>query len=246
MYWDEPYYEPTIGDEIFLEAEAKLRDALKDSIKQEIENLKKSNQQLQNRNMELEKQIGDIKRRELALERKEQDLEKSILRKRLGELFKPLVDQLNVWRIDHDYIVGEKCNKCDNDRQIEFTSPLGRKMKEKCQCADGAYCYYPKNSIMKSILFTQDRYSPENVKVMPTWVRLNWEESYIKFTLERYIEDLSEYDENTLFADLDYTNVAFAKQEDCQKFADYLNKKNKVPKKILKILNETHKGENNE
>ena len=99
---------------------------------------------------------------------------------------------------------------------------------------------------MKSILFTQDAYLPENVKVIPTWTRLNWEESYIKFTLERYIEDLSEYDENILFADLDYTNVAFAKQEDCQKFADYLNKKNKVPKKILKILNETHKGENNE
>ena len=246
MYWDEPYYEPTIGDEIFLEAETKLRDALKDSIKQEIENLKKSNHQLQNKNMELEKQIGDIKRRELVLERKEQDLEKSILRKRLGELFKPLVDQVNLWRIDHDYIVGEKCNKCDNNRQIEFISPLGRKMKEKCKCANGAYCYYPKFSIMKSILFTQDAYLPENVKVIPTWTRLNWEESYIKFTLERYIEDLSEYDENTLFADLDYTNVAFAKQEDCQKFADYLNKKNKVPKKILKILNETHKGENNE
>ena len=99
---------------------------------------------------------------------------------------------------------------------------------------------------MKTISFNQDRYSPKDVKVMPTWERLDWEESYIKFELDRYIEDLSEYDENTLFADLDYTNVAFAKQEDCQKFADYLNKKNKVPKKILKILNETHKGENNE
>ena len=243
MYWDEPYYEPTVGDEIFLEAEAKLRDALKDSIKQEIENLKKSNQQLQNRNMELEKQIGDIKRRELALERKEEDLEKSILRKRLGELFKPLVDQLYVWRIDTDYIVGEKCDKCDNNRQIKFTSPLGRKMKEKCKCADGAYCYYPKKSIMKTILFTQDRYSPKDVKVMPTWGRLDWEESYIKFELDRYIEDLSKYDEDSLFADLSDHNVAFAKQEDCQKFADYLNKKEKVPQKILKILKEIKKND---
>ena len=243
MYWDEPYYEPTVGDEIFLEAEAKLRDALKDSIKKEIENLRKDNQQLKDRNMELEKQIGDVKRRELALERKEQDLEKTLLNKRVEEILKPFVEKSTIWRIDYEYIAGDKCDKCDKDRNIEFISPLGRKMKEKCTCAKGFYVRYPKKSNMKSLTLYQSIYKPYNLQSSEKWEVLSWEDGYMKFEMDRYIEDLSEYDENTLFADLDYTNVAFAKQEDCQKFADYLNKKNKVPKNILTILKEIKKND---
>ena len=60
---------------------------------------------------------------------------------RLHEL---LGDNLTVgWRATFAEVYGEKCDKCDEDRMIHFTSPQGRVLSERCECAKGYRTYFP-------------------------------------------------------------------------------------------------------
>lgn len=63
MYYEEeyPYYEPTVADEIMIEYQQKMKDALLESVKFEIEQIKNNDVRLQEENNKLRNEIRQLK-----------------------------------------------------------------------------------------------------------------------------------------------------------------------------------------
>ena len=77
-YDESPYYEPTIADEILIEYQQKMKDALLESIKSQIENIKQENIDLKEENKTLlNKQHQVALRKRIIRERK--NIRKTIL-----------------------------------------------------------------------------------------------------------------------------------------------------------------------
>ena len=120
-YWDEElYYEPTVADEIFFEASAKLQDCLKDNIKRKMDNLLEENNRLKTENEKMKSKVSNLDWKERNLESREKDMERNILRKKFSEMIKPLEEKMLIWRIEYKYIQGEKCDKCNENRKDKY------------------------------------------------------------------------------------------------------------------------------
>lgn len=241
MYWDEePYYEPTPADEIFYDAQQKLMECLKDSVKHRIDLIKAENEELKKQNDEWRRKIAEVDARERRIQQREDEFERNAMRRKFSEMLKPMEEQMTIWRVEHDYAYGEKCNKCNDDRNIEFTSPQGTKMTERCQCARQYTYYYPCEAVITVLALYKDSSYPYSVRVQPQYDSASYDNSYCKFKLETYIENLDEYEDvETVLEEITYTNVGFKRMEDCQRYADYLNRRNKVPQKVIKIVSKS-------
>lgn len=214
-YYDEPYYEPTVADEIFLEAREKLIESLKDSVKQHIENLERENLEIKSKNEKLLKQVSEIESKKLELERAKQTLERDVRKERLSTL----LEQLKVERfmVKTKTMYGKKCDKCNEERYIEFISPLGNKLKERCDCYDNkVIAYFP-----KSHLCTEFKVDSQNGNKLRMWYKEN------TYGREEYYSSGSHYEKS--YTDEDYStlntyNIFFDTIEECQKYCDWLNR----------------------
>jgi regulator of replication initiation timing len=231
-YGDEPYYEPTPADEIFFEAKQKLEECLKESIKYKIGHLAEENARLKTENEKMQEKVRNIEWKEKSLENKEKDLERSVLRKKFSEMLKPLEEQTPMYNVDYTYIQDDKCNKCNNKRQIEFTLPSGKKSHEDCSCNKSYIVYYPILRKMITLALYKDRNYPYAVSVSPKYDSASYDDTYCKFELKQYIKNIDE-ETDVDVSKLNYTQVGFQREKDCQKLCDYLNTKERLPKKII-------------
>ena len=150
MYYDyEEYYaEPSEFEQQIEEFKDALRDAVKDEIKTKIASLEaelatlKSFRDERNKFIrEYEAKIREIQNEANAIKRAAKEQEKKWKEARLYQL---LGDYLTVgWKPEYKIEYGEKCDKCDDDRKIHFTSPQGKEYKEECLCAERHYHYFP-------------------------------------------------------------------------------------------------------
>lgn len=234
-YWDdEPYYyEPTPADEIFFEAKQKLEECLKESIKYKMEHLAEENARLKTENEKMQEKVRNIEWKEKSLESKEKDLERSVLRKKFSEMLKPLEEQTPMYNADYKWVKRDKCNKCNDDRQIEFTLPSGKKSHEDCTCNKSYKVYYPVLRQMRTLALYKERNYPYSIAVSPKYDSASYDEMYCKFELKQYINNLDDVTDIVDVSKLDYREVGFKREEDCQKLCDYLNVKEKLPKKII-------------
>jgi len=231
-YWDdEPYYyEPSEADEIFLEAKSKLENALKESIKNKMEQILEENTSLKEENQKMREKVREIEWKEKSLESKEKDLERSVLCKKFSEMLKPLEEKTPMYNVDYKWVYGDKCNKCNENRQIEYTLPSGKRGYEDCTCKKSYVVYYPVLREVVSLSLYKSKDYPYKISVTPKYDSPSYDDTYCHFELKTYIENLDEtYDLKELY----YKSVGFKTEEDCQKLCDYLNKKEKVPKKVM-------------
>lgn len=231
-YDEESYYEPTPADEIFFEAKEKLENCLKETIKNRIQLLEEENKKLKEENSEFKIKIREVKSKERQLEIKERDLENSVLRKKFSEMLKPLEKQYTIYAVDYGYKWIEKCDKCDEDRKIKFVSPLGRELKENCECSRNFKVWKPKELNIKALsLYKNKKTYPYSISVTPKYDSPSYADMYCKFELQEFIENLNNLEFN--FEDFKYNDIGFKTKEDCQKYCDFLNDKEKkdVPKK---------------
>lgn len=214
-FYDEPYYEPTIADEIFFEAREKLTESLKDTVKQYVENFVKENQELKNENEKLLKKVKDIESRERELERSKQNLERDVKKERLSSI----LEQLKVERFmaKTKTMYGKKCNKCNDERIIEYLSPLGTKQKERCDCYNNSVnVYYP-----TSQLCTEFKVDSKNNDKIRMWYTKN------TYDREEYYTSNSYYKQSYTGEDyiaLDVREIFFDTLDECQKYCDWLNR----------------------
>lgn len=236
-YEDECYYEPTIADEIFNRAKKELEESLKEDVKNQIKSTMDYNMRLREENEKLKQQVRNLANRERDLANREAQFERAMLRKKFSELLKPLEEQIEVYSVDYEYIMMDKCDKCDTNRRIYYKSPSGKDVYEECSCNKSCVVYSPKPKSITNICLAKD-YNKTKFTASVTYDSKDYDNDYCKFEVRAFVDNIDE------LGDLKELNkyqmeyyTGFKNKEDCQKYCDYLNKKNRVPKHILEKVN---------
>ena len=233
-YGDEPYYEPTPADEIFIEAKIKLEECLKESIKYKMKSLSEENIKLKQENEKAREKVRNIEWREQALENKEKNIERNALQKTFSEMLKPLEEKITIYNVDYEYVYVDKCDQCNDKRKIEFTSPTGKIYYEDCKCNKSHRVFVPIKRCLKTLSLYKKRDYPYTVSVTPKYDSPSYDDTYCKFELNVYIENLDDTENSYNIEELNYKEVGFKLKKDCQKLCDYLNENEKIPKEISK------------
>ncbi len=158
--WEDFYNEgPSDFDIAIEEFKEGLRKTVKDEYVKEMTRLKKENEELQEVKKNFDRIKQEYKDKEDALKRKEDNLNYELARKKFNELTTIADFSEHIYIIDYKEGYVPKCNKCDDNRQIHFTSPTGRDCKEDCPvCGKRYYMYYPKPVNAIKIRFSKDPY----------------------------------------------------------------------------------------
>lgn len=228
MSWDEEeYYEPSLADEIIAEYTEKMKLVLTDAIKQDLEKLRRENDVIKKKYELLKNRQEKVYLLSRQLESEKNNLKHIVRQERLGELLK----DFNPVRY-HVFNSGkkiQKCNKCNDQRQIFYETPLGRITHENCNC-DKSYAFYePK--LYECIEFKiDDRNYTKGKLSMLMWYRLKREKDYDYYNYANSTFCEAVYQDGMDFEKLDKSETFFNSLEDCQKYCDWLNSKVEIPK----------------
>lgn len=226
MYYDydefENYYEPTLADEIFNEAMEKFKETLKDNVKENLKYIQEENKRLKKENDELKKREREISSKEHMLDIREKDLETrtewTFYKKKFSEILNPLEENVTFWKVEYEYRQKDKCNLCDDNREIIFSSPQGKEIKEKCDC-DKNYRYYKPALDQIAVIKLWKSTNGKEFTVTPKYDNNDYDERYCTLVVDEIIsfniKDVDKYKS--------YSSI-FKTKEDCQKFCDWLNK----------------------
>jgi hypothetical protein len=219
-YWDEPSeFEMQIE-----EFKISLRSAVKGEIKEKIESLEKELADLKLFRDERDKfvqecndKIAEAKRETIEAKATEEKWKKARLYQLLGEHL------IFGWGVDDAYEYGEKCEKCDDNRKIHFTSPQGRKYEEDCQCSKKHYTYSPK-------LVELLEFSVKKKNFYPSDADADFRNRYYYAEEDRDYERFRRANDVYTSSDIDFEDVnqycaVFLNEEDCQKYCDWKNEK---------------------
>lgn len=226
MYYDEEFWEEPSEFEQQVE---EFKDALRSSVKKEIEekiaSLEKELDELKDfKNdrkkiiQEYENKIREVKREADAQIRNTKELEKKWKKARLHHL---LGDYLTIgWKIGYTKEYGEKCDKCDSNRKIHFTSPQGKQYAEDCKCAKLYYKYFPKEASLSKIYVRKKNLG---------WGDNGKSDFYNRYYTIKDDDDCDIYEtasEVYASSDFDYEKVnsyraVFLNEEDCAKYCEW-------------------------
>lgn len=216
-YYDEEFYNEPSEFEIQIdELKQSLIKSVKDEYKEKMQELLKENQELQEikKNWEIIKKEHEAKL--IELENEKRNLELKMKRARLDTLLEG-VYKFVYYRPTRKYEKLPKCNKCDDYRKVEFISPLGRKMKEECECNKSIISYVCEPFYVCEFRETSQR---ELIIWFKPYERDNNGYTYYGSInadeiITKHLDDFSSLDkEKTVF---------FASEEECQRYCDYLN-----------------------
>ena len=217
-YYDEyDYYEPSAADIIIKEAQDKLKDIIKVGIAEEIEILKNENEKLKKELEEYRSKERDLRYREFDVAQKEKETINDMYRKKFSELLKPLEDKITIYTIGTEQKMVEKCDKCNEKREIEYKSKYGDSIFKRCECNEYKKVYFVDTREIKTInLFKTSK----NIKVTPKYNGKDYDNTYCNFELNKIIDEFSEeyLDEYKLVY-----KYGFISKDICQKYVDYLN-----------------------
>lgn len=209
MYNYDDFYSETSEFEMQVEEfKTSLMNSIKGEYKAEMERLRKENAEL--------KPIKD-RMQEIDLERKREkdDLEQAKLyafreakKMRLTELLKDY--KAVIYTVDSNRIYESKCDLCDDNRQVEYKTPLGRTAKEDCSCKT----YTTKHEIREVDASYIEHYSSEyGIKV-----------GYYDEQREERVLPYHMYKDGTNYAAVTSWTY-FADKEEIQKYCDWLTAK---------------------
>lgn len=219
-YWDEPSeFERQVE-----EFKSSLRNAVKDEIKEKIDSLEKELAELKTFRDERDKFVEECNAKIAEARRETREAKETEEKWKKARLCQLLGDYLTVgWKVDYSFEYGEKCEKCDDDRQIHFTSPQGKKYKEECQCAKRYYRYFPKEVQLAEFCVKKKNFysSDGNVDFRNRYYIAEDDRDYDRFRCSNDVYTSS---------DIDFENVnsyigVFLNEEDCQKYCDWKNEK---------------------
>jgi len=220
MYYDYEFYDEPNEFEIMInDFKQSIAKSVKKEIVDEMESLKKENEKLQNIKKNYNNILNEYRKKEKELEHKKEQLENKIRKERISELMKNF--EVVLYQPDTDYKILPKCNKCDDNRRIYYTTPLGQKTYEICDCDNRELYYVPRKSMCKQFNIEDGKFQ--------AWYTLRTFEGgeYYEYTTSTHISKL--YDGETDYEKFrnNKTSVLFRDEEECQKYCDWLNK-NKI------------------
>ena len=150
--------------------------------------------------------VAKLKKAELELEDKYRNMN---LHKLLRECC------ITGWEVSYRVERGEKCDKCDAGGYRTFTSPQGRTYREECNCHKGTTVYFPDEAKLVQIYASRNGYPAQFF-----YGKAN--DSYDKWTRCALVAD-----GNFKPEDIDRFHTVFANKEDCEKYCEWLNNKEK-------------------
>jgi len=237
-YDEQSYYEPTIADEILMEYQQKMKDALLESVKLEIKNIENENIRLKNENKEYKKRETDILNKEKDLKYKEDNLKREVIdefyKSNVGDTLKQYLEDSEVWFADIERYQNIKCNLCNEERKLVANFPNDEISTKECACAKLLIKYVPVLSELTMIKFNKknSRYSSDrkyyfNNSYSPPNNRSDYDYEYQDFKICHIIDEFNE-SIIVLHKDKKYgERLGFRNKEECQNYCDWLNKKNK-------------------
>ena len=224
----EQLYEPTVADDLLLEYQEKMKNALLDSVKNMILSLQDDNARLNNEcreNREKQrKKDAELSKREREIEQKERDLEHNFYKSKFSDFLEPLVENYEGYFAYFSSYLSEKCSKCNDDRKIEFKSLGGEVILSPCECSTCHYRYEPRKTQIKEINFYKDSRSFRDRGLIATpkyYPNSDDNYSYLNLKIKRKMDVFHESE----LEGLDRENILFSDDEECQRYCDYLNKK---------------------
>jgi len=226
MDYDEiEFYEPGQADIILEEYLAKMREALTDRAKYEIERLNRENMDLKEQNKKLRDREGDVKAKARLLEEKEKDLERKFYSKKFADVLQPFMDTTDGFialQVGHEQ---PKCEYCDDKRQLLFTASNGSTTLKSCDCDRRKYRFDPVEVSLKVINFYKSTRNGNEFVATAVFDTDNAYNENTYFKAEtRLIVDTFTDEIPALAKSLKYEyRVVFKSAEECQKYCDWLN-----------------------
>lgn len=211
---DEFYNEPSEFDIQVDEFKQSLLNAVKDEYKAEMERLRVENAELQYVRDNFDQIKNEYKAKERELQLRMNDAQREARGARLNELLKNY--EVTLYSARYKYKTGPKCDKCNDQRNIEFFSPSGKKMTEKCSCAEHIPAYEPEENILKEFR-KRDSYGSELI----VWYQPYRDDddgfTYSSSTVARTV-----YENGMDYSELNQHGTFFRDIEDCRKYCDWL------------------------
>ena len=226
--WEDFYNEgPSDFDITIEEFKEELRKNVRDEYVKEMTRLKKENEELQDVRKNWAQIQMEYRLKEEKFNRETSDIKRELARKRIDELTTIADFSEHIYVIDYKDGRVPKCDKCDDNRQIHFTSPSGRDFREDCPVCGKRYCiYYPKPVDAIKIRFSKDTPFKSEVWAIKHEAYgdsvIYKKENVWKGTVEEFNID----DYHTV------RHTCFESKELAQKICDRINKKNNVPDNV--------------
>ena len=204
-----------------------FKESLKKAVKQEyideMNRIKKENEELQEVKKNFEAIKQDYVRKERELESERNNLLSTVRKERLEELFKGC--ESVAYKVGTTVAKIPKCDRCDDCRRIHFKSPLGNYMTERCSCDKGKQLYKPKTLVVSE--FSLGRH-----ELSVFYKPFDWSDTD-GMTIDHDASSTHSsnvYKEGEDFSKLKRYETVFMNEEDCLKYCEYLQEKedNKV------------------
>lgn len=228
MYdYEDYFYEPSENDIVMSEIGEILKRMIKKEVLDELETLRSENAELRQYRDErktYEAKIRDTEYKcKVAIEKAEREAKNA----RIHSLFG---DMLTVgYMVASNNKKRPKCNKCNDQRRIEYVTPLGRHTYEVCDCEGYDHVYEVKE--VEMIKFTIRKRGGwdhnENVVRYFAHARNIYDDQEDENNYERvtWVYNNESFEE---LAKQSYYGVAFLDKDKCQEYCDWRNEqKNK-------------------
>ena len=232
MYYDEDYfYEPSENDIVMAEIGDIFKKMVKKEILDELEALRAENAELsqfrdERKNYEAKIREAEYKSK-VAIEKAQREAKSARIHNIFGEMLTVgyMIAQNNKRR--------QKCDKCNEERRIEYTTPLGKTAYETCDCNGYDYFYEVKEvEMVKFSIRKRDGYDRDERVVR-----------YFSHASNTYDDKMDENDyervtwvyNNESFEELankNYYGVVFLNKDKCQEYCDWRNEQLKEKNKL--------------
>lgn len=147
------YFEPSEFDQQVDEFKEMLRTSVREEITEEIAKLRATvkDQAGKLANLTQLEQAAKKARQEYEHKaaRAELDAHAKVQKEGIRKLLEVLAGPR--YRVSLTYKEQPKCDKCDADRRIAYTTPLGRKQWERCECSESEVFYRAEEQYVHSI-----------------------------------------------------------------------------------------------
>jgi hypothetical protein len=222
MEYEDFYDNYTEFDVQIDEFKKSLLTSVKKEFLDEMNALKKENEELQEVKRNWEKIQQEYQWKQLELEGEKSRAKTETRKERLSELFQD--KQLILYNPAIKYSENPKCNKCNKDRKIPYISPLGNNLFENCVCSEPKKEYFPEKYIWYE--FRLNNYDKElNVWYKALKSSSDSDQEYFEADSNtRSVKEIYTSEKN--FENLDKYWTFFKTEEECQKYCDWLNQKN--------------------
>jgi len=229
-YEDEEFYgEPSGFDNMVEDFKKTLKNSVKDTVTNEMDQLRRENDELKDIKLNWYKVQSEYesKKKSLeneyqsknrALEREKSDLVNKVRRDRLSELMKDF--QVILYHADTISQKKSKCDKCDENRKIHFLSPAGKDCTEYCECSNTVPIYIP-----IEYKCSEFKIDSNNNKSLSMWFEEKVEKDYDYYHSTTYVDYV--YDGNKSYDEIyeSKKHIFFKSKDDCQKYCNWLNNK---------------------